>query len=91
MTYQWDPNKANSNLRKHLVRFADAVAVFEDEFAVTIEDDDTSEERFVAIGRDTLGQILVVVYTWRGAGIRLISARKATARERKVYEEQNEK
>jgi uncharacterized DUF497 family protein len=88
MTYQWDPNKAKSNLRKHGVSFADAVGVFEDENAVTIEDDYPNESRFITIGRDFLRRILVVVYTFRGVIIRIISARKATARERKIYEEQ---
>jgi len=88
MTYQWDPNKAKSNLQKHGVSFADAVGVFEDENAITIEDDHPKENRFITIGRDFLRRILVVVYTFRGVIIRIISARKATARERKIYEEQ---
>jgi uncharacterized DUF497 family protein len=88
MDYQWDPNKAKSNLKKHGVRFADAVSVFEDENAVTIEDEHESENRFITIGRDILLRILVVVYTFRGHIIRIISARKATAREKKIYEEQ---
>ena len=88
MDYQWDPNKAKSNLKKHGVRFADAVSVFEDENAVTIEDEHENENRFITIGRDILLRILVVVYTFRGHIIRIISARKATARERKIYEEQ---
>jgi uncharacterized protein len=88
MDYQWDPNKAKSNLKKHGVRFADAVSVFEDENAITIEDEHESENRFITIGRDILLRILVVVYTFRGHIIRIISARKATARERKIYEEQ---
>lgn len=88
MDYQWDPNKAKSNLKKHGVRFADAVSVFEDENAVTIEDEHESENRFITIGRDILLRILVVVYTFRGHIIRIISARKATSRERKIYEEQ---
>ena len=87
MTYQWDPNKAKSNLKKHGVRFADAVSVFEDDNAVTIEDEYESENRFITIGRDILWRILVVVYTFRGHIIRIISARKATAREKKIYEE----
>ena len=90
MDYQWDPNKAKSNLKKHGVRFADAVGVFEDENAITIGDEHESENRFITIGRDFLRRILVVVYTFRGVIIRIISARKATARERKLYEEQNE-
>ncbi len=88
MDYQWDPNKAKSNLKKHGVRFGDAVSVFEDENAITIEDEHESENRFITIGRDILLRILVVVYTFRGHIIRIISARKATARERKIYEEQ---
>ena len=86
MEYQWDNNKARANLRKHQVDFADAVAVFSDDFAITIEDDHPDEERFVTIGMDSLGRILVVVYTWRGESIRLISARKATKNEQKQYE-----
>ncbi|RME43315.1 MAG: BrnT family toxin [Caldilineae bacterium] len=86
MEYQWDSNKARANLRKHQIDFADAVAVFSDDFALTIEDDHPDEERFVTIGMDSLGRILVVVYTWRGESIRLISARKATKNERKQYE-----
>ncbi len=87
MNYQWDPNKAAANLRKHGVDFADAVSTFSDDFAITIEDERFSEERFITIGVDAFGQILVVVYTWRGDEIRLISARKATPAERKQYME----
>lgn len=90
MTYQWDPNKARLNLRKHGISFADAVGVFEDENAITIEDEAEREARFITVGRDFLRRILVVVYTFRGDIIRIISVRKASARERKVYEEQNE-
>jgi uncharacterized DUF497 family protein len=87
MNYQWDNKKAKSNLQKHDVDFADAVTVFGDDFALTIEDDHPDEERFITIGMDALGRVLVVVYTWRGEGIRLISARKATRQECKQYEE----
>ncbi len=86
MKYQWDREKAKANLLKHDVAFADAVTVFSDDAALTIEDNDPDEQRFVTIGADTLGRVLVVVYTWRGEEIRVISARKATARERKQYE-----
>lgn len=88
MNYEWDPNKAKSNYKKHGIRFADAVGVFEDENAITIEDDHQKEDRFITIGRDFLSRILVVVYTFRDIAIRIISARKATARERKMHEEQ---
>lgn len=68
---------------------ADAVSVFADDFAITVMDEHPDEERFVTIGMDALARILVVVYTWRGEScIRLISARKATRRERQQYEEE---
>ena len=88
---EWDPGKARLNVRKHGISFADAVASLEDEGALTMRDpffDD--EDRWVTMGRDVLGRVLVVVYTWRGESVRLISARKATARERRRYEDANE-
>ena len=88
MDYEWDINKAKLNLQKHGVDFADATAVFSDDYALTILDDDPDEERLVTIGLDALGRILVVVYTWRGKRIRIISARKAESHERKQYEGQ---
>ncbi len=88
MTYQWDGEKAAANLRKHGIDFADAVSVFADDLAITIPDERYDEERFITIGVDAFGRILVVVYTWRGDEIRLISARKATRREQKQYEEE---
>ncbi len=90
MNYQWDPNKAKSNFKKHGVKFADAVGVFEDENAITIEDDHEKEDRFITVGMDFMSRILVVVYTFRDIVIRIISARRATARERKMYREQDE-
>lgn len=74
------------NLDKHGIDFAEAVAVLEDDTALTLDDDHPDEERFITIGSDTFGRVLVVVYTWRGDVIRLISARKATPRERQQYE-----
>lgn len=86
MGYEWDPDKAASNLAKHGVDFADAVGVLEDEFAAWQEDiGDYGEERYVAIGQDYLGRILTVVFTIREETIRLISARMATPTERKYY------
>ena len=72
---------------KHAVYFADAVSVFADDMAITAEDDHSGEERFVTVGMDALGRVLVVVFTWRGDTICIISARKATKHERKQYEE----
>jgi len=86
MSYEWDPNKAIVNIEKHGIDFVDAVTVFDDINAVTIDDPDYEEHRFITIAMDALGRILVVVYTWRGDIIRLISARKATKKERKQYE-----
>ncbi len=87
MAYQWDNDKAATNLSKHGIDFADAVSVFADDLAVTVSEEQFDEERFITIGIDALGRVLVVVYTWRGNEIRLISARKATRSERKQYEE----
>jgi uncharacterized DUF497 family protein len=86
--YEWDPDKASDNRQKHGVDFADAVTVLEDDLALTIHDPKpASEERFITLGVDSLGRLLVVVYTWRGEAVRLISARPATPRERRSYEE----
>jgi len=86
--FEWDERKARTNLRKHLVDFADAVTVFADNRAVTVTDEDPDEERYATIGRDALGRELVVIYTVRGERIRIISARRATRRERADYEKQ---
>lgn len=86
MEFAWDPNKAAANLRKHGVDFADAATVFYDERAVTIPDPGSEEQRFITIGVDATGRLLVVVYTWREDRIRIISARRATRRERRDYE-----
>lgn len=74
MTYEWDPNKERSNRRKHGIAFSDAVSVLEDSRAISIEDDFLDEERYITIGMNALGQILVVVYTWRDENVRVISA-----------------
>jgi uncharacterized DUF497 family protein len=87
MSYQWDPKKAASNLTKHGIDFADAVSVLEDDWALTIRHHyEENEERFVTVGTDLFGRIVVVVYTERNEDIRIIPARKATKRERKIYE-----
>lgn len=87
MLVEWDPKKAASNLRKHRIRFADSVAVLEDERAITLRDSEEDEERWVSIGSDSLGRVLVVIYAVRGHRIRIISARRATRQERTQYEE----
>jgi len=70
------------------VEFSDAAGVFEDPDAITIEDPDSGgEQRFLSIGLDVLGRIIVAAYTYRDDDVRLISARKATKKEVKIYEE----
>jgi uncharacterized DUF497 family protein len=90
VAYEWDPEKAKSNFRKHGVLFStDAKGVFDDDFALTISDEsDPAELRFVTLGMGTKGKVLVVVYTYRGENIRIISARPAEPHERQQYEEQ---
>ncbi len=84
----WDPEKAETNLKKHGIRFSDAEIILSDPSALTREDINTKgEQRFVTAGIDGVGRVLVVVYTHRGEDIRLISARTATKGERKSYEE----
>ena len=88
MRVVWDPQKASSNHRRHGIRFSDAEMVLFDPNALTREDTEArGEQRFVSVGMDAAARILVVVYTHRGKNIRLISARAATGRERKAYEE----
>ncbi len=84
----WDPEKARANLEKHGVRFSDAEVALFDPNAITVEDETSEEERrYVSIGMDALGRLLVVVFSYREDDIRLISVRKATRRERTSYEE----
>ncbi len=87
MQIEWDRSKAKANRRKHGVDFADAATVLADEMATTIRDDALNEDRFITIGSDALARVLVVVYAWRDKTVRLISARKATRRERQHYKE----
>ena len=87
MRFEWDRVKNRANLAKHGIDLADAVAVFEDEFARTRPDLGAhGEQRFVTLGVDGFGRHLTVVFTERGSRIRVISARLATKQERKFYE-----
>ena len=87
MEVEWDPRKAEANLRVHRVSFAEAATVLEDDFALTREDPASADEqRFVTLGLSNEGRLLVVVYTYRTVEtIRLISAWKADKRQRSVY------
>ena len=91
MQVEWDPGKARLNARKHGVALADAVAVLEDGRALTMRDPfSEDEERWITLGLDAFGRVLVVVYAWRSECVRLISARSDTPHERRRYEEGNE-
>ena len=89
MVFEWDVKKAEANYKKHGVRFSETLPVFEDEYAITITDDesDPEEQRFVSIGTGAKERVLVVVYSYRDKKIRIISARLAEAHERRQYEE----
>ena len=89
LAFEWDPRKAALNLAKHKVSFDEAVTAFGDPLGQIIDDPRHSadEERFVLLGRSGRRRLLVVMFTERGEAIRLISARRATPRERRRHEE----
>jgi uncharacterized DUF497 family protein len=86
--FEWDDEKAESNLKKHRVSFDEAATIFNDPNIATISDPDHSvgEERFVSIGMSVVARLLTVIHTFRLTRIRLISARKAMRTEKKKYE-----
>ena len=89
MNFEWDPQKASANRRKHAVSFDEAVSVFLDPLAVSGPDPDHSigEYRFITFGQSSLGRQLAVHHTHRPGNIRIFSARRMTRGERKLYEE----
>jgi len=88
MRFEWDRKKADSNRNKHGVSFDEAVTVFYDPLAATFRDPDHSigENRWVTIGYSAKGRLLLVCHTDRREVVRIISARRATSRERKKHE-----
>lgn len=88
MRFEWDPEKARRNVAKRGVSFEEVATAFGDPLSLTILDPDHSEEedRFVLLGQTYTGRLVVVVHTDRGENVRIISARLATRRERKAYE-----
>ena len=92
LIFEWDERKAKQNIRKHGVSFEEAATVFGDQFSITIYDPlhSEDEDRFVILGMSSKNPLLVVVHTERGDKIRIISARKATKKERKQYESNEE-
>jgi len=89
MIYDWNPNKAASNVKKHGVTFEEAASTFGDPLAYTFPDPDHSqgEERWLTFGMSAQQRILVVSHIEHDSGIRIISAREATSHERKTYQE----
>jgi len=89
VSFEWDPNKAANNLAKHGIGFVEAVSVFLDPLARTYGDPDhsTSESREIPIGHSVRGRVLIVAHTERSGRLRIISARRATPRERTTYEQ----
>lgn len=89
MRFEWDPPKAAANVLSHGVSFVEAVTVFDDDFALTRKNPDATDEvRFVTLGLSDVGNLLVIVYTYREPEIiRVISAWKANKRQRLLYEE----
>lgn len=89
MNFEWDPLKAAANVRKHGVMFDEAATVFLDQLAVSGSDPDHSvgESRYITFGTSSLGRLLAVSHTHRSGAIRIISARRVTRSERKIYEE----
>jgi uncharacterized DUF497 family protein len=89
MKFEWDPQKAESNLKKHGVSFQEAASVFGNALSLTYYDPDHSakEQRFITAGTSRTGKFLMVAHTERGDNVRIIGARKMTRQERKSYEE----
>lgn len=90
MEFEWDPRKDAANQRKHGVGFREATTSFGDPLAITFPDIEhsVSEQRFLTIGASVSNRLLVVIHADRQQAIRIISARPATVRERRFYEEE---
>jgi len=89
MEFEWDPAKTRRNERKHGLSLEEAATVFGDPLTISFHDPDhsTEEARWLTIGSSSSGRLVVVSHTERAGRVRLISAREATRRERKIYEE----
>jgi uncharacterized DUF497 family protein len=90
VNFEWDPQKAASNARKHRVSFEEAATAFGDPLSVTIGDPDHSEDeqRFLLLGMSHVGRLLVVAHAERDETVRIISARLANGHERQTYQEE---
>ena len=90
MEFEWDPRKARSNIRKHGVSFDEAASAFSDVFSFTYDDESHSqtEQRYATLGMSNQGRVLVIAHTMRAERVRIISARKASQREKRWYEKE---
>ena len=90
MEFEWSHKKTVSNIRKHGISFEEATSVFSDILAFTYDDEVHSriERRYATLGMSNHGEVLVVAHTMRGERVRIISARKATPREKRWYEKE---
>lgn len=88
MRFEWDPQKAKQNLKKHGVSFDEAVTTFYDPLSATFEDPDHSveEQRYITIGFSSKKRLIIIAHTDRGDNTRIISARPASGQERKRHE-----
>ena len=88
-SFEWDPEKAKKNIRKHEVDFEEASSVFDDPMFITVLDEEHSddEERYITIGLSNKNRLLLIAHTERNDVIRIISVRKVTKNEEKFYEE----
>jgi hypothetical protein len=92
--FEWDENKNQVNITKHGIDFSEAIYVFSDPFALNIPDDEHSEkeERWILLGMSLQSTVLLIVHTYReGDSIRIISARKSTKNEQRIYEQRCQK
>jgi hypothetical protein len=93
MNFEWSTEKAENNIRKHSVSFQESLTVFQDTLSLTYSDMDhsTDEDRYLIIGLSSFGNVLVISHTFRNDNIRIISARKATKKERIFYETESKR
>ena len=93
MEFEWDPKKAEENLKKHHIEFGEATTVFEDPLSITVPDPDHSEteNRLIIVGHSNRFRPLIVSHIDRDGRIRVISARPLTSAERQDYEEKEHK
>jgi len=89
MNFEWDPKKSDANIKKHGISFHEASSIFGDPLSVTFNDPDHSirEHRYLTFGYSRTGKLLVVIHTESQRKTRIISARRATKQERKIYED----